>query len=181
MYAHTVIIGGTGMLFAASVQLAVQSRRFTSVARTRASLARLDAVLSKGHGPHHMLSLDWSEPEAFVAGIANHIEATEEPDLVVAWVHNEQLGIRVASVLGNGNVQFFHVIGSAAASPGRIAAEVRAEANLPSNVAYHQVILGAASQRSHARWLTNAEISSGVLKAIQAQQAQFVVGTLKHV
>ena len=180
MYAHTVMIGGTGMLFAASVQLASQSHRFTSVARTGASLARLDAALSKSHGPHHMLSLDWSEPEAFVTGIVNHIEATEEPDLVVAWIHNERLGIRVASVLGNGNVQFFHIIGSAAASPRHIAAQVQAEANLPSNVAYHQVILGAAAQGNHARWLTNAEIASGVLKAVQAQQLRFVVGTLKY-
>ena len=180
MYAHTVIIGGTGMLFAASVQLAAQSHRFTSAARTHASLARLDVLLPKGCGPHHMLPLDWSEPEAFVAGIPNHIEATEEPDLVVAWVHDEQLGIRVGSVLGRGNVQFFHVIGSAAANPGQIAAHVQAEANLPSNVAYHQVILGAAAQGNHARWLTNAEIASGVLKAVQAQQLRFVVGTLKY-
>lgn len=180
MYAHTVIIGGTGMLFAASVELAAQSHRFTSVARTRASLARLDAALPKGRGPHHMLALDWSEPEAFIAGIANHIEETEEPELVVAWVHNEQLGIRVASVLGRGNVQFFHVLGSVTANPGKIAEQVQAGVNLPPNVAYHQVILGAASQGSHLRWLTNAEISSGVLKAVQAQQMQFVVGTVKY-
>lgn len=168
------------MLFTASVQLAAQSRRFTSIARTPASLARLAGALPNGHGSHHVLSLDWSEPEAFLAGIANHIETTEEPDLVVAWVHDERLGLRVASVLGNGNVHFFHVIGSAAASPGHVAAKMRAEVKLPSNVAYHQVILGVASQVSHARWLTNAEISSGVLTAIQAQQAQFVVGTLKY-
>jgi len=174
------MIGGTGMLLAASVQLAAQSRRFTSVARTSASLARLDAALPKGHALYHMLSLDWSEPEAFVAGIASHIKATEEPDLVVAWVHNERLGIRIASVLGMGNVQFFHIIGSAAANSGHIAAQVQGGANLPSNVAYRQVILGAASQGRHARWLTNAEISSGVFKAVQAQQAQFVVGTLKY-
>ena len=177
MYTHTVIIGGTGMLSAASVQLSGQSRRLTSVARTRESLARLDAALPKGHGVHHMLSLDWSVSEAFLQGIAKHIEATEPPDLVVAWVHNEQLGIRIASALRS-NVQFFHVIGSATASPGNLAARVQREANVPSNVAYHQVVLGSVLQGGHARWLTNEEISNGVLAAIHERQARFVVGKL---
>lgn len=164
------------MLRAASVQLSLQSRRLTSVARTRASLAKLDGSLPNGHGLHHVLSLDWSDPAAFLAGVAEHIEATEQPDLVLAWVHDERLGIRLASRLRGRGVHFFHVIGSASSDPAHVAALAQREANLPSNVAYHQVILGAVSHSGHTRWLTNQEISSGALAAIHAAQARFVVG-----
>lgn len=181
MYAHTLIIGGTGMLFEASVQLAAQSHRLTCVARTRASLARLKAALPGDHGKHHMLTLDWAQPQAFVAGITAHIHATEAPDLVVAWVHDEPLGLQVASALGGSPLKFFHVLGSAAANPARMAARWQARAQFPPHVAYCQVVLGAVSQGGHSRWLTHAEISAGVLHAVQAQQGLFVVGTLSGV
>ena len=180
MYSHAVIIGGTGMLRAASIQLAGQSRQLTSVAHTRQSLNALDGALPEGHGAHHRLTLDWSEPEAFIKAITQHLESTEQPDLVVAWVHNTQLGVRLAASLGKRNVQFFHVIGSAAANPAKVAAQARGCAQLPRTVAYHQVILGAVRQGAGMRWLTNSEISGGVLAAIHAQQARFVVGTLDH-
>jgi hypothetical protein len=48
---HTLVIGGTGMLRQASIQLAGRSQRLTSVARTRRSLAALDAALPAGQRP----------------------------------------------------------------------------------------------------------------------------------
>ena len=180
MHAHTIIIGGTGMLRAAAVKLAVQSRCLTSIARTHRSLVALDDMLPRSHGTHHMLKLDWSDPDPFLDGIEQHVEKTEPPDLVLAWIHEEQLALRLASRLGTYHLQFFHVIGSARADPAAVAAKALSEIQVPSNVTYHQIILGAHGAGFNARWLTDQEISDGTLEAIQAKLPQFIVGKLRY-
>jgi NAD(P)-dependent dehydrogenase (short-subunit alcohol dehydrogenase family) len=123
MFSHALIVGGTGMLRAASLHLAAQSHRLTSVARTHRSLASMDKSLPERHGSHHMLPLDWSNPDAFVRGIEQHIDSTEPPDMLLAWIHDEGLAIDLASRFGNCPLRFFHVIGSASSNPAHIAAK----------------------------------------------------------
>ncbi len=85
MYQHTLIIGGTGMLCTTSVDLASRSRMITSVARTGRSLSALNSSLLASSGTHHMLALDWNEPDEFLRAVQAHLARTELPDLVVAW------------------------------------------------------------------------------------------------
>lgn len=95
-YGHTLIVGGTGMLAGASVALAGRSARLSSVARTPRSLETLDAAVRGSGCVHHLLAVDWSDPDAFLAAILGHVDATEPPDLVVAWIHDDALGVRLA-------------------------------------------------------------------------------------
>ncbi len=119
-YDHTLIVGGTGMLAGASVALAGASRRLTSVARTRRSLAALDADVGDRGCVHHALALDWNEPERFLDAIDRHLAATEPPDLVVAWIHDDALAVRLARQLAlqQRPLEFVHVLGSARSSMG---------------------------------------------------------------
>lgn len=180
MYAHVLIVGGTGMLREASQSLSTQARRITSVAHTHQSLATLDAGLPARHGVHHMLALDWSSPDDFIQKIVEHIKRTEQPDLVLAWTHSETLAIRLATALGNGHVEFFHVVGSSRTNPAQIAEQANSAVGSLAGLTYFQVILGAKRHGSSFRWLTNNEISAGVLAAIQERQSRFVVGTLER-
>jgi hypothetical protein len=180
MYAHTLIIGGTGMLRGAAIELAQQSQRLTSVARTHRSLAALDAALTAGSGQHYMLALDWSAPDHFIEEIERHLTKTGPPDLMVAWIHQDHLSLRLAVRLGQSGhpLRFFHVIGSDGADPSQIAQALLKSIEQVPHLHYHQVILGAVKTSWGIRWLTNQEISAGVLEAIGAQQRQFVVGIL---
>jgi NAD(P)-dependent dehydrogenase (short-subunit alcohol dehydrogenase family) len=177
---HTLIIGGTGMLRQASIALAARSQRLTSVARTQRSLAALDAVVPAGSGQHDMLPLDWSAPDNFLDEIERHLAQTGPPDLVLAWIHQDYLALRLASRLSqNGHpLRFYHVIGSSGPDPSEIAQALLARIEEIPHLHYHQVILGAVKTNWGTRWLTNQEISAGVLEAIEKQQSQFVVGTL---
>ncbi len=180
MYQHTLIIGGTGMLRAASVELAARSRMMTSVARTGRSLGALNSSLPASSGTHHVLALDWNEPDEFLHAVQAHLARTELPDLVVAWIHDDELAIRLAASLAESEPRchFFHVVGSAAADPSRIAASL--SGRVPSsNVVYHQVILGYVHANEGTRWLTNEEISAGVLDAIARVKPEHIVGTIQ--
>ncbi len=181
-YSHTLVVGGTGMLRAASVELATRSKRLTSVARTQRSLLSLDAELVGSGCIHHMLALDWNTPDHFLSEIERHITATEPPELVVAWIHDDYLALRLATTLAQTGhpMRFFHVIGSARTNPKTIADDLLHSVKLPPNMRYHQVILGAHRSGGYTRWLTHQEISSGVLQAIEENQTQWIVGDVRN-
>ena len=167
------------MLQAASVKLASRSRTMTSVARTERSLAAVNALLSAASAVHHMLALDWSRPEEFLHSLRQHLVRTKRPDLVIAWIHDDELAIRVAGLVATQPAcRFFHVVGSARSDPSLIAATLRQRLP-PSNFTYHQVILGYIRAGRDTRWLTNDEISAGLLDAIARAEPEYVVGTIQ--
>jgi hypothetical protein len=133
-----------------------------------------------GSGQHDMLALDWSAPDNFLDGIERHLAQTGPPELVLAWIHQDHLALRLADRLSQNGypLRFYHVIGSSGPDPSQIAQALLARLDPVPHLHYHQVILGAAKTGQGTRWLTNAEISTGVLEAIEKQQPQFVVGTL---
>lgn len=170
------------MLQSASIELGACSNRLTSVARSERSLGKIETMLPPGSGFHHQLQLDWSDAGGFLEAIIDHIESTETPDLVVAWNHDDQLTVRLASLMAENGVfpHFFHIIGSASENPKNIANSLLAD--LPPSIAghYHQVILGAKGKGAGSRWLSNQEIADGVLEAVKNQRSQFLVGTLER-
>lgn len=168
------------MLRAASVELASRSRVMTSVARTTRSLTAVHSLLSASSATHYMLALDWTKHDEFLDLLRQHLALTEHPDLVVAWIHDDELALRFAAGLSPAepSCRFFHVVGSATSDPSLIAARFRKQLLRP-NVAYHQVILGYEVANGEARWLTDEEISAGVVDAITRADPEFVVGTIQ--
>jgi len=164
------------MLRAASVELASRSRMMSSVARTERSLHALNSSLPSSILKHHMLALDWNEPDEFLHAVQVHLAQTEPPDLVVAWIHDDELAIRFAASLTESRCHLFHVVGSADTDPSRIAASLSGRLRSAS-VVYHQVILGYVETDQGTRWLTNDEISKGVLDAIALARPSHIVGT----
>lgn len=126
-----------------------------------------------------MLALDWSKPEELLHSLQQHLGRTERPDLVVAWIHDDELAIRLAGLVAAQPVcRLFHVVGGASSDPSLIAATFRQRLP-PSNVTYHQVILGYVRASGGTRWLTNEEIAAGVLDAIARAEPVYVVGTIR--
>ena len=178
MYRHALLLGCTGMLRAASLAIANNASLVTSVARTKRSLAAIDAELHRFDGEHVMLALDWSHPDEYLGTITEHLRRVGLPDLVVAWIHDDRLALRLVTELETtgSECDFFHMVGSARDDPVRVAAQVRKDAGHLRSVRYRQVILGARREAAGRRWLTDAEISDGVLEAVARRAPTFVVG-----
>jgi NAD(P)-dependent dehydrogenase (short-subunit alcohol dehydrogenase family) len=183
-YSHTIVVGGTGMLRAASVELAKRSGALTSVARTERSLARLDQEIEDLDCRHRPVRLDYNDLTELRREVADAIETEGPADLLLAWIHDEQGPVLPALVEQVSRhralpaCQVVHVRGSASADPaGAEDASAGRYSNLES-VAYQQVVLGfhLDPETNASRWLTNDEISAGVLEAIDGGSSRVVVG-----
>jgi hypothetical protein len=181
-YAHALIVGGTGMLRDASCEIARRSTRLTSVARTTRSLEALDAHVRREPFHHHLLQLDWGHPGAFLEAIAAHLERIGPPDLVVAWIHDDDLALRLGSAVARGGDggggPFLHVIGSQTENPLTMAGRLAGAAATLRIPDYRQVVLGARPGRGEPRWLRDREISEGVVDALSQGAPRWLVGSL---
>ena len=167
------------MLRDASIALAKRSKLLTSIARTAASLQRLDLEIQHPAKNHCTLQLDWSDENTFLQTLVAHCSAVGQPSLVVVWLHEDKLAPRIAACIeaSAGSCRFFHVRSSAAADP-TLDTERLAGAwdNVP--VKHHEIILGFHVSESGSRWLDNSEISSGVIAAIERGAKKTVIGAL---
>ena len=120
--------------------------------------------------------VDYHDEAAFVAALA----AAGPPDLAVAWFHTLKIAAprRLAERMRG---RLFQVLGSAVGDPSRPDRLVTAAAiaeGLP-DCALRQVVLGFRVEGGRSRWLTDAEISTGVLGAVRTDAALSLVGQIE--
>ncbi|UYV11646.1 MAG: NAD(P)H-binding protein [Phycisphaera sp.] len=166
---RALVVGGTGMLAGVVEALAARGWQVAVLAR---GPTRLDALASlPGVTP---LRADYTDAKAF----ADAVRSVLPVDVVVAWVHStapeapQQLASLVTGLADS--VDFYHVQGSAA---GRAPGDDEI-ASVPG-VAYRRVVLGFVVDAGRSRWLTDQEISQGVLEAIDRRASWHVVGQLE--
>jgi hypothetical protein len=179
MYDHILIVGGTGMLREASILLASRCNLLTSVASTDQSLERLDTEISKIPVQHNLLRLDWNSAE-FLSTIKQYVQQQRScPSLVVAWFHRDTLGPKLAITLAEScknDIYFLQVLSSASASPCTKITDKSIA--LPACIDFHRVILGFEIHNGKSRWLTNDEISMGVIASIDSNVETSIVGKI---
>lgn len=167
------------MLAEASVALGAKARTISLVASTDRSLERVAARLSDASVSIHRLRLDWTKPERFLSTLRTHLQKVGPPDLTVAWLHDGDLGPRIANIVGESGApsQFVQVLGSQAADPAK--SKIALTSPSLTNVRFQRVILGFRLTGEASRWLTHREICSGVLAAIESDQEETIVGTIR--
>lgn len=180
MHSHIVVIGGTGMLFGVSRQLAADCRTLTSVARTDHSLRALDTAITPSGCTHRMLTADWIHADDFISSVANSVRESGPADLVLAWLHDDSLGPRLATALAPATTRcaFFQIRGSAARDPTQRTETVLRDWQCPPTMDYYQVILGFHADAAGSRWMRDDEICAGVLDAIAHPRTATIVGTI---
>jgi hypothetical protein len=173
MAPHTLVVGGTGMLAGLVEALAGDGGRLSLLSRHASRFA----------GPPNVTGydVDYYDEAAFTAAL----DTTGPIDLAVAWLHRMDIPAarRLAEHVGTPNTlgRLFQVLGSATGDPGRpdrlaSAAEVAADL---SQCRLHQVVLGFEVDGVRSRWLTDAEISAGVLAAVRDDRIYSVVGRVE--
>lgn len=176
MSRHALIVGGTGMLAGAVRALVAQGWRVSVLARRASAFALREPGVAG-------FDCDYNDTNAYPACLDRARDGEGPIDLAVGWMHtlppSSALAARVGAEGARG--RFFHVLGSAMADPAKPERLARAAetAHPGPACAYRQVVLGFVLEGETARWLTNAEISQGVLEAIAADAPLSTVGVTR--
>jgi len=172
---HDLVIGGSGMLAGLVMALAESGREVTVIARGTDRLHRL----AQRHARIHPLPLDYYDSASLDAGLAQAVRDFGPIQRCVAWMHDDDhaRALRIASQVG---AVYCQVLGSASADPAR--AEILAAwqdlFRSPPAPVLRLAVLGFVIDGDGARWLTNAEISAGVGRALASSDAVTIVGTV---
>ena len=163
MAPHILVVGGTGMLSGLCKALAEDGGRLSLLSRRASALGGFDC--------------DYHDEAAFAAALKAAVDRSGPIDLAVAWFHTLKIPAprRLAERVRG---RMFQVLGSAAADPGhprRLETARKVAEGLP-DCAVRQVVLGFKVEDGRSRWLTNDEISAGVLAAIRADLTYSIIG-----
>lgn len=171
---HALIIGGNGMLKEASIWLASKYDYVTVIGRSKKKMKFL-IDQCKNINP---LYLDYHNTNHLKLRIEEQIRKLGDIDLVVAWVHStapDTLSTIINMVSKqNNNWNLVHILGSRSNLE-----TIKKNISISENCTYSQVQLGFVRENNKTRWLTNTEISSGVIKAISQKDAKYIVGMIE--
>ncbi len=181
---HALVVGGTGVLRAATMQIAERFETVTVIARSRDRLRALHAEAAHLPATIHALALDYRDSGALRDALMDAQASYGPIDLAVCWIHSvapDAPGIvascaALARSAGGGTCDFVHVVGSAAADPSRDADDEGIEME---GVQYRQVVLGFVIDGGRSRWLTDNEISTGVMAAVESSEVRSIVGVVR--
>jgi len=152
MKKHAFIVGGTGMLWDVSCWLAAQGYHITVVARNKTRLQAL-VEAAKDVTP---VSLDYHDFEKF----RKEIRKVQKITLVVAWVHSSAKELlQIIDQEIDNNYKMFHILGTN-----------MQKVKLSAKCLYRTIKLGKKGNR----WLTNKEISAGIIEAIKKDKETIV-------
>jgi hypothetical protein len=179
---HVLVVGGTGMLRAASLGLAVRAEYVSVLARDEGRLAELADAATHLPGTLMPWSADYRNDADLATTVTSAVEAFGPVDAVVAWIHSDapNAPVLVARIVGSAGRSFrwFDVVGSGGPDAAT-RADARREALLAATkLSFHRVVLGGAREGSGLRWLTHDEISRGVLDAFDAARPEALVGEI---
>lgn len=162
---HALVVGGTGMLRGVSEHLA--RRGAVSV------VGRSERVLSM---PVHPIRVDWSDTAALERALRDAVASWGPIRLAVCWIHSTapEAPFVVARAAADeaSPVEYVQVFGSSADTEMAPKEEWRRRLSAWPGIRYRRVILG----RHGDRWLTNEEISAGVIDALSRPEDVVQVG-----
>jgi hypothetical protein len=179
---HALVVGGTGMLRGATLGLAERGYTVSVVARRQARLYPLADAARGLAGVVHPIAVDYRDTARLTAALTAARDRFGPIVLAVVWIHSTAPAapLAVARLVGGpaGPCRYFHSLGSVSGDHTRIQPERRAAFAELDNVIYREIILGFVLEGGRSRWLTDGEISAGVLAAVDADQPRYVVGTV---
>lgn len=180
-YQHAILIGATGMLSGAAEWITARSRTVWAIGRNPDRLRCLERL-----GPGRVIpaQIDYRDTAVLRRELERRVDAAGPADVSVCWLHDEGLDALDVIAPFSGTPlrpgRLVHVQSSEAARPGSGGLGQRAAGLArPGELTVQQVVLGFQIEGRHSRWLTNAEISAGVVQALQSGEGRSVVGMVE--
>lgn len=179
---HVLIVGGTGMLKDVPLYFAKYGFTVSVIARDQNNLNKLIESKSE-HGFINPLRVDYSDYYMLEEKLKSAIDNYGKIETAVCWIHSTapEAPFIIASILNEQNikVKFYHVFGSANISPDGRNLKFESEISGYENIIYRKIILGFVIEYDKSRWLTDTEISNGVIDAVIKEDNNFVVGRIE--
>jgi glycerol-3-phosphate dehydrogenase len=171
---HALVVGGTGMLINASLWLNNHGYHVSVIGRNP---ERMQNLIKKSKNPTEItpILVDYKNDVEFKKQMEYIIQKKGTFDVVIAWVHsgveNVLELISEKNSKNNNKWTLIHVLGSSSDLK-----EIKSEVPVADNCLYRQVQLGFIIENGHSRWLTNEEISIGVIEAMMNDKLTNIVG-----
>jgi hypothetical protein len=160
---NTIVIGGTGMLGGVVEYLVKKGDQVTVLSR---SVGKFNKMLERQQISQEavsFISADYFNKDALIQVLDEHIKMNGPFEQAVIWMRSTAAESfdALMSFLSNHSktVEVFKVNGSSA-SRGAL------PLNQYQSINMHQIILGFKIEHGESRWLTNEEISDGVITAL---------------
>ena len=175
---HVLVVGGSGMLAAFCLSLARRNYNVTVVCRSKNKFDRNIGELSSNS--LIPIYVDYRDSEKLGHELARLCCKSGCIDTTVSWIHPEQSVAAFGVTAEYTKAHFYSVLGSSDGKPDEADPVKQTILASNPNLAVYAIALGFILDpviQSH-RWLTNEEISTGVLQAFDERQSHFIVGNL---
>ncbi len=181
---HILVVGGTGMLREVALHYAREGYVVSTIARHRRKLDELIEEAIAFPGEIHPLPLDYHNDETLRSSLEEVLAIHGPIGTVLSWIHStaQDAPFHIAEVLGSrlNKVHYYDILGSSSGDPSDIHSDRPEQFKQYSAIHYHRVVLGWINEVHGKRWLTNEEISQGVIDAVSSGVEEHIIGTIKN-
>ncbi|NNC95680.1 MAG: hypothetical protein HKN92_08970 [Chitinophagales bacterium] len=181
LYNHALVVGGSGMLSAASLHLANSGVITSVVGRDPSKIRKMQEHSFVFPGKIIPVISDYTDIPQFIIDVIMTQESYGPVTLAVVWMHDTARTAphHLAKLLNKHNCKFVHVLGSSLGESENKRLELEKQFSEFEKIDYQQVILGHQIENGESRWLTDLEISDGVVEAIISEEKMITVGRPK--
>lgn len=174
---HALVIGGTAMLSNVCLWLIENNYKVSVIGR---NFNKMEKLLNSSRHSSRIIPIlvDYEDDKKLRTEIKQSIEDHGSFDLVVAWIHStaKKALPTICEIVGQRSVKWslYHILGSS-----QNLNELKKNITVDCNCTYHQIQLGFILESSYSRWLSNQEISEGVIEAISQERERHIVGQIE--
>jgi len=178
---HILVVGGTGMLTGFCVDMTKVEEVVSVVGRNLVRFDRLAKKCEGNIGKINPVITDYSNIEELTDQLKHCFYLFGTPTLIVSWIHSPSAGAHetIMRLTKQASCDYYYLSGSLKSEKLLQVDEVEQMAVQFTNINFHKVVLGFIKEANSKRWLTNEEISKGVLKAALSGEKVSVVGVLE--
>lgn len=179
---HALVIGGTGMLRGAAVNLCKTFKTVSVTGRNKHRLYSLQRESEHLKGNTIPIIVDYTSEKELLFSIEEAVKNYGNISLVVSWIHSTapRVAFKIAELISSygQEFRFFDILGCEYKNPAANNTEREKIFRQVPFIKYRKIILGFIRENEISRWLTNEEISSGTTKAIENDSEEYVIGTV---
>jgi len=184
--AHILVVGGTGMLCDVCRHLCESVNTVTVIARNKERLNRLVSDTKKMVGSISALSLDYADYEQLKDDLKKSIITHGPIKLAICWINTSkasEAATITAETIHKQNKQtkckYYQLLSSATADPSHAKLDISKNFNSFDNIDFRTILLGFVTEGETSRWLTDKEICSGVIEAIENDARNSIIGAVE--
>jgi len=137
-------------------------------------------------GSINPLSLDYADYKQLKDELRESIFTNGHVELTICWIHTSkapEAATITAETIHKQNKQtkckYYQLLSSATADPSHEKNDISKNFNSFDNIDFRTILLGFIVEGETSRWLTDKEICSGVIEAIENDARNSIIGAVE--